>query len=47
MIGPFLSMEVLCGFSKMIKNFGIIRDWEGKLGEVESTLWESWEWSGS
>jgi hypothetical protein len=32
-IGPFLSMEVLCGFSKMIKNVGIIRVRAGQLGE--------------
>jgi hypothetical protein len=25
-IGPFISMEVLCGFSKMIKNVDIIGD---------------------
>jgi hypothetical protein len=24
---PFLSMEVLCGFSKMIEDVGIIGDW--------------------
>jgi hypothetical protein len=28
-IGPFLSMEVLCGFSKMIEDVGIIGDWIG------------------
>jgi hypothetical protein len=33
MIGPFLSMEVLCGFSKMIENVGIIGDRTGTLGE--------------
>jgi hypothetical protein len=32
-IGPFLSMEVLCGFSKMIENIGIIGDQAGQLGE--------------
>jgi hypothetical protein len=32
-IGPFLSMEVLCGFSKMIENGGIIGDRVGQLGE--------------
>jgi hypothetical protein len=32
-IGPFLSMEILCGFSKMTKNFGIIGDRVGQLGE--------------
>jgi hypothetical protein len=32
MIGPFLSMEVLYGFSKMIKNVGIIGDQVGQLG---------------
>jgi hypothetical protein len=26
-------MEVLCGFSKMIKNVGIIRDRAGQLGK--------------
>jgi hypothetical protein len=31
-IGPFLSMEVLCGYSKMIENVGIIGDWVGRLG---------------
>jgi hypothetical protein len=35
MIGPFLSMEVLCGFSKMIENVGIIRDRTGQLGKNE------------
>jgi hypothetical protein len=29
----FLSMDVLCGFSKMIKNVGIIEDWAGQLGK--------------
>jgi hypothetical protein len=32
-IGPFLSMEVLCGFSKLIENVGIIRDRAGQLGK--------------
>jgi hypothetical protein len=32
-IWPFLSMDVLCGFSKMIKNVGIIEDWAGQLGK--------------
>jgi hypothetical protein len=32
-IGPFLSMEVLCGFSKRIENVGIIGDQTEKLGE--------------
>jgi hypothetical protein len=32
-IGPFISMEILCGFSKMIENDGIIGDQMGKLGE--------------
>jgi hypothetical protein len=32
-IGHFLSMEVLCGFSKMIENGGIIGDRVGQLGE--------------
>ena len=33
MIGPFLSMEVLCGFSEMIILVGIIGDRMGQLGE--------------
>jgi hypothetical protein len=33
MIGPFLSMEVLCGFSKMKENDGIIGDQAGQFGE--------------
>jgi hypothetical protein len=32
-IGPFLSMEVLCGFSMMIENVGIIGDRVGQLEE--------------
>jgi hypothetical protein len=32
-IGPFLSMEVLCGFSTTIENDGIIGDRAGQLGE--------------
>jgi hypothetical protein len=32
-IGPFLSMEVLCGFSEMIIVVGIIGDRAGQLGE--------------
>jgi hypothetical protein len=32
-IGPFLSMEVLCGYSKMIDNVGIIGDRARQLGE--------------
>jgi hypothetical protein len=32
-IEPFLSIEVLCGFSKMVRNGGIIRDRVGQLGE--------------
>jgi hypothetical protein len=32
-IAPFLSMEVLCGFRKMIEGNGIIRDQAGQLGE--------------
>jgi hypothetical protein len=32
-IGPFLSMEVLCEFSKMKENDGIIADSLGQLGE--------------
>jgi hypothetical protein len=32
-MGTFLSMEVLCGFSKMIENVGIIRDRAGQLGK--------------
>jgi hypothetical protein len=33
MIGPFLLMEVLCEFSKMKENDGIIRDQAGQFGE--------------
>jgi hypothetical protein len=40
MIGPYLSMEVLCRFGKMIKNVGICRDQVGQLGEMENTRWE-------
>jgi hypothetical protein len=40
MIWPFLSMEVLCGFSKMLENVGIIGDWAGQLGDVEYTRWD-------
>jgi hypothetical protein len=32
-IGPFLSMEVICGFSEMIIIVGIIEDRAGQLGE--------------
>jgi hypothetical protein len=32
-IHPFLSMEVLCGFSKMLENVGIIGDRAEQLGE--------------
>jgi hypothetical protein len=32
-IGPFLSMEVLCEFRKMIENVVIIGDRVGQLGE--------------
>jgi hypothetical protein len=32
-IGPFLSMEVLCGFREMITVVGIIGDRAGQLGE--------------
>jgi hypothetical protein len=32
-IGPFLSMEVLCGFSEMIILVGIIGDQAGQLEE--------------
>jgi hypothetical protein len=32
-IGPFLSMEVLCGFSKMLENVGIIGDQTAQLGK--------------
>jgi hypothetical protein len=35
MIGPFPSMEVLCGFRKKIENDGIIGDWAGQLGKSE------------
>jgi hypothetical protein len=31
-IGPFLSMDVLCGYSKMIENVGIIGDRAVPLG---------------
>jgi hypothetical protein len=31
-IVPFLSMEALCGFSKMVGNVGIIEDRVGQLG---------------
>jgi hypothetical protein len=33
-IWPFPSMKVLCGFSKMIENVGIIGDWAGQLAEI-------------
>jgi hypothetical protein len=33
-IGPFLSMEVRCGFNKLLENVGIIEDWAGQLGEI-------------
>jgi hypothetical protein len=33
-IWPFPSMEVLCGFSKMIENVGIIGDRTRQLGEI-------------
>jgi hypothetical protein len=33
-IGPFLSIEVLCGFRKIIEYDGIIGDWAGQLGEI-------------
>jgi hypothetical protein len=36
-IGPFLSMEVLCGFTKMIENIGVSGDRMGQLGERENT----------
>jgi hypothetical protein len=32
-IRPFLLMEVLCGYSKIIENVDIIRDRVGQLGE--------------
>jgi hypothetical protein len=35
MIGAFLSMEVLCGFSKMKENDDLIGDRAGQLGERE------------
>jgi hypothetical protein len=35
-IGPFLSMEVLCGFIKVMENVGIIGDRAGQLGETEN-----------
>jgi hypothetical protein len=34
-IGLFLSMEVLCGFTKMIILVDIVGDWAGQLGESE------------
>jgi hypothetical protein len=36
-IGPFLSMEILCGFSNMKENDDIIGDRAGPLGERENT----------
>jgi hypothetical protein len=36
----FLSMEDLCGFNKMLKNVGIIRDQTGQLEDLENTGWE-------
>jgi hypothetical protein len=33
-------MEVLCGFSKMKENDGIIGDQVGQLGERENIGWE-------
>jgi hypothetical protein len=33
-IWPFISMEILCGFSKMVGNVGIIGYWAGQLGET-------------
>jgi hypothetical protein len=36
-IGPFLSMEVLCGFSEMFYYVGIIGDRVRQLGNVENT----------
>jgi hypothetical protein len=45
MIELFLSMEVLCGFSKMIEKIGIIGDRAGQLGERENIGWKGWEWS--
>jgi hypothetical protein len=39
-IGPFLMMEGLCGFSKMVANFGIIGGHARQLWEVENTGWE-------
>jgi hypothetical protein len=33
-------MEVLCGFSKIIENVGIIGGWVGQLEDVENTGWE-------
>jgi hypothetical protein len=34
MIGPFLSMEVMCGFSKIKENDELIGDWVRQLGET-------------
>jgi hypothetical protein len=44
-VGLFLSMEVLCGFSKMIKNVGIIRHRAGQLG-VSGEYWMGRRMSG-
>jgi hypothetical protein len=33
-------MEDLCGFNKMLKNVGIIRDQTGQLEDLENTGWE-------
>jgi hypothetical protein len=38
-IGPFLSMEVLCGLANG-RMVGIIGDRAGQLGEMENTGWE-------
>jgi hypothetical protein len=44
-IGPFLSMEVLCGFSKMKENDDLIGDWVGQLGK-SGEYWMGWKGSG-
>jgi hypothetical protein len=44
-LGPFLPMEVLCGFSKMIIIVGIIGDWAGQLGEI-GEYWMGRRFSG-
>jgi hypothetical protein len=38
MIGHFLSIELLCRFSKVIRNVGIIGDQAGQLGKSGGIL---------